>query len=86
MAITGRPAAMASTSTPEVTWSRESYGSTTTAAEAMNVVSCAVSRYVVVERDGVADSAVRGLLRPASGGTGRRRVAKTFGWVTPATV
>ena len=45
VAMTGRPAAMASTSTPEVTWSFESYGSRTACAEAMKSVSCAVLRY-----------------------------------------
>ena len=44
VAMTGRPAAMASTSTPEVTWSRESYGSTTTDATATSASSWGTSR------------------------------------------
>ena len=44
VATTGRPAAIASTSTPEVTWSRESYGSTTTRPSWISSVSAATSR------------------------------------------
>jgi len=46
VAITGRPAASASTSTPDVTWSFESYGSSTSEALATKRVSWSTLRYV----------------------------------------
>ena len=62
MATTGPPAATASTRTPEVTWSVESYGRTTTADDWTRAVSVAHVAVVVVEGDRGGHAVVPGLL------------------------
>ena len=61
VATTGFPAAMASTRTPEVTWSVESYGSTTTALDCDQRVQRMHVAVVVVEEDRVLDAQLAGL-------------------------
>ena len=85
VATTGRPEATASTRTPEVTWSSESYGSTTRSAAPINRVSAGRSRYESSNDTSIGRAGPPAPPHRASPGTPRRPLRRTFGCVAPAT-
>src|SRR3954452_16562882 len=84
VATTGRPAAMASTKTPEVACSVDSYGSTTTAQDWISAVSEDTSRYAA-SKDTDAATPRRLAWSMSALRYDSPSLASTFGWVRPAT-